>query len=190
MNQVIRVPFNLSFHFDDRLRDVPDEPEAVRLALSWLRSQLTQTNDTHQQVQILGLIGAHARQLMELYAAQAALQRAIDLSNKIGDLRLKTANTIRLAHVYQWQENFKKSERYYNAVIDSCQSKAEIASYLDFAYQHAGKCKFDQKQYAAAQTYFQKALLIRLRKDERDLINSTRQAIERTRHCLFEAATE
>ncbi|MEL7226278.1 MAG: hypothetical protein AAGL17_15920, partial [Cyanobacteria bacterium J06576_12] len=54
--------------------------------------------------------------------------------SQLGDIQLKTANRIRLAHVYHWQENYAESEALFDAVIERCQSIPELKMYLDFAY--------------------------------------------------------
>ncbi|BDA65879.1 hypothetical protein CAL7716_000450 [Calothrix sp. PCC 7716] len=84
---------------------------------------------------------------------------------------------IRLAHVYQWQKQYAKSEELFKEAITLCQTKPEISTYLDFAYQHLGKCKFDQKQYEQALHYFEQAKQLRIKKSDSSLIESTQLAI-------------
>ena len=55
---------------------------------------------------------------------------------------------------------------------------------MDFAYQHAGKNKFDQGKYTEALNLFQKALEIRFIKNDRELIDSTQLALKITRKKL------
>ena len=156
---MIDVPFDISYRFDDRLRDVLNSPTEAKQAIVWLQSQLEVIPDRHEQIQILGLMGGLLRLLGELSSAQKYLALAVEQSDSIGDIRLKMANLIRLAHVYQWQENYAASEAIFNDVIVSCQQNLELKEYLDFAYQHAGKCKFDQRQYEKALAYFNRAFV-------------------------------
>ncbi len=115
--------------------------------------------------------------LQDFTTAQQALTSAIELSELAKNSRLRIANLIRLAHVYQWQKDYRSSEELFKEVITSCQRNSDLASYLDFAYQHAGKCKFDQQQYEAARYYFEQALSLRVRKADQSLIDSTQLAI-------------
>ncbi|MDJ0634958.1 MAG: tetratricopeptide repeat protein [Xenococcaceae cyanobacterium MO_188.B29] len=96
----------------------------------------------------------------------------------IGDQRLKTKSQIRLAHVYQWQQDYRISEKLFTEAIASCQQNPHLKCYLDFAYQHMGKCKFDRQLYEEARYYFEQALSLRLIKGDRSLIDSTRLALE------------
>jgi tetratricopeptide (TPR) repeat protein len=84
---------------------------------------------------------------------------------------------IRLAHVYQWQQNYTLSEALFEEVITACQEDLDLTSYLDFAYQHLGKCKLAQNQDREARHYFEQALVLRLDKGDRSLIDSTQLAI-------------
>ena len=96
----------------------------------------------------------------------------------IGDQRLKTKSQIRLAHVYQWQQDYRISEKLFTDVIASCQQNPHLKCYLDFAYQHMGKCKFDRQLYEEARYYFEQALSLRLIKGDRSEIDSTRLALD------------
>ncbi|MCX5964881.1 MAG: tetratricopeptide repeat protein [Cyanobacteria bacterium] len=176
---MLEIPFDASYHFDDDLHDIPNNPTEMRQALTFLQSQLDDdTIDLKYRIQLLGLIGGYARILKDFSIAQQALDSAIDLSELIGDMRLRTANLIRLAHVYQWQQDYRISEELFEAAIASCQQNSDLESYLDFAYQHVGKCKFDQQQYEAAQHYFEQAMSLRISKADQSLIDSTQIAID------------
>jgi tetratricopeptide (TPR) repeat protein len=179
---MLEIPFNVSVYFDDDLRDVPNNAVEMRQALIFLQSQLRNDGETNHQIQLFGLIGSYARILQDFVVAQQALMLAVELSEQIGDRQLKTANQIRLAHVYQWQQDYKISEALFEEVIENCQHDPSLASYLDFAYQHAGKCKFDQQQYEAAQSYFERALLLRHVKGKHSLVDSTQLAIDTVNH--------
>jgi tetratricopeptide (TPR) repeat protein len=182
---MIDVPFDVSFHFDENLRDVPNCPAEMRLAVTALQAQLTDPSlDPQRRIQLLGSIGTYARMLEDLALAHQALSWAVELADRAGNRRLKTANLGRLAHVYQWQHNYRVSEDLFEAMILSCQQEPDLFLYLDFAYQHAGKCQFDQQQYPAALGYFEQALALRLIKTDRALIDSTQLAIEVTRRRL------
>jgi tetratricopeptide (TPR) repeat protein len=91
--------------------------------------------------------------------------------------KLKIVNSIRLAHLYQWQQQYELSESLFDEILIQCQSNSDFKSYLDFAYQHLGKCKFDQAKYEVAQYYFNKAFKLRRQKGDSSLIDSTQLAL-------------
>jgi tetratricopeptide (TPR) repeat protein len=182
---MIKIPFDISISFDGDLHDIPNNAVEMQQALIFLQSQLRDNEiEAKQQIQLLGLIGSYARILQDFVVAQQALMLAIELSEQLGEIRLRTANQIRLAHVYQWQQNYKGSEALFEAIIENCQHDPSLISYLDFAYQHMGKCKFDQQQYEAAQSYFERALLLRRSKGDQSLLDSTQLSIDIVNHRL------
>lgn len=108
----ISIPFDVSFHFDDDLREVPNNPTEMQQALKFLQSQLKDNAiEIKSQIQLLGLIGVYSRILKDFAVAQQALTSAVELSELVGSKQLRTANMIRLAHVYQWQKDYAISEQ-------------------------------------------------------------------------------
>ncbi|MEN9568667.1 MAG: hypothetical protein RLZZ69_3863 [Cyanobacteriota bacterium] len=128
---MIDIPFDVSYHFNEDLQDISNNPAEMEKAMTFLQSQLTgdRTVGRHR-IKLLGLFGTYARMLKKLAAAEQALTSAIELSELLGDRRLKTANMIRLAHVYQWQQNYTLSEALFEEVITACQEDLDLASYL------------------------------------------------------------
>ena len=177
---MIEIPFDASYHIGEDLRERPNDATQMRYALSWLQSQLEAETDSYRHIKLLGLMGSYARILKLLSIAQQHISEAIEQSRIIQDSRLETINRIRLAHIYHWQEHYLESEALFEKAIASCQRSAELSEYLDFAYQHAGKCKYDQRQYEAALSYFEEARSLRIKKADLSLINSTQYAISRT----------
>lgn len=179
------IPFDVSFHFDDNLHEVPSSPASMRQAVKFLQSQLElNAFDTRKQIYLNGLIGSYARILRDFSTASVALTSALELCDSINDKSLKVINLIRLAHLYQWQQQYALSETLFEDAIAQCTNNPELESYLDFAYQHIGKCKFDQAQYEQAQFYFEKALELRKFKNNQSLIDSTQLALDIVKqHC-------
>lgn len=176
------IPFDVSYYFDDNLHDTPNAPEEMRQAVALAQARVA--NDSHDQrerIRLLGLIGVYARMLRDFATAQTALTDAVALSDQLGDERLRVVNVIRLAHVYQWRQEFMTSEQLFAEAVACCKANSELAGYLDFAYQHLGKCKFDQARYDAAEQAFTQALDLRLRKGDQALIESTQLALDVTR---------
>lgn len=157
---------------------MPNNPAEMRQAIADWQSQLNQLEVTRlERIRLLGLIGSYARILKEFKMAFQALTTAVEEAEAIKDERLKVVNQIRLATVYQWQQDYMTSDALFAAAIAQCHSNPALTHYLDFAYQHFGKSKFDQNQYDDAQRYFQHALELRQQKGDRELVASTKLAI-------------
>jgi tetratricopeptide (TPR) repeat protein len=182
---MVDIPFDVSCHFNENLQDVPNNPAEMNHAITFLLDRLDEEEiETRHRIQILGLIGGYARMLKDFTTAQKTLTSALELSELLGDKQLKTANMIRLAHVHQWRQDYVSSEILFEEVITACQRDPTIASYLDFAYQHMGKCKFDRRQYKEALYYFEQALVLRGDKGDNSLVDSTQLAIDVASRCL------
>ena len=183
----MNIPFDVSYHFDDNLRDIPNSPIQMQQAVEYLQTEFDKSvGDIEQQIYLAGLIGGYARMLHDFKTAQQVLTTALNLCDRINNKRLKIVNSIRLAHLYQWQRQYENSEALLNWVLEQCQNNSEFKSYLDFAYQHFGKCKFDRAKYKEAEYYLSKALELRHQKGDSSLIDSTRLALEVVQQCRYE----
>lgn len=175
----MKIPFDISYHFDENLHDIPNSPVQMQQAIDFLQSKFDNSyHDVRQQIFLAGLIGGYARMLHNFSTAEQTFATALKLCDLLEDERLKTANLIRLAHLHQWQHQYDLSESLLERVIVKCSSSPQLELYLDFAYQHLGKCKFDRAEYEAAQNYFNKAIKLRLQKGDRQLIYSTQLALD------------
>jgi len=169
---------------DERsLREKPQIPSEVRDYIAYLESQLLGAVDPMKQVSLLGEIGSYLRILEDLTLAEEKIQLAMNLieTHKLG-AQVEIQQKIRLAHIYQWKQDFEKSNTLFNEIIAFCRESSEAQKYLHFALQHAGKNFFDQQRYAEALTCFIEALKIRRERNAPlDQIESTKRAIEETK---------
>lgn len=171
---MLAPPFDLSYRFGDGLQDYPNNPGEVRQAVDYWQAQLDRPElEVRDRIQLLTRIGTYTRMLRDLDRAEEAHLTAIALAESIDYLRFRTQNRIKLAHVYQWQQRYAESEAEFESAIATCQREPEVADYLDFAYQHFGKCKFDQQRWAEALHLFEQALELRHQKGNQELIDST-----------------
>jgi tetratricopeptide (TPR) repeat protein len=97
------------------------------------------------------------------------------------------ANSIRLAHVYQWMKHFDRAEALFIVVINKCREDSQASEYLSFALQHYGKLTFDQERYDEALEYFEAAMELRRNAGDQSLIDSTQLALDITRKRISEA---
>lgn len=171
---------------DERLRDIPCDPEGLKQYIGELTESLKSATEPKSQVKLLGEIGVHLRSLEKLEEAGFKLQEALKIieKNQLG-IKLEMQQKIRWAHVLQWQGLFEDSNQLFHDIISVCRNDSEARIYLDFALQHSGKNLFEQKKYAEALAQFEEAL--KLRKDRSapsDQIESTRFAIEITQKAM------
>ncbi|MDY6786485.1 MAG: hypothetical protein SW833_28905, partial [Cyanobacteriota bacterium] len=111
LNPIYR--FDVSFHIDDKLHEIPNNPKQMQQALDYLQVQLLNPDEVDRRVQarLYGLIGVYSRILGDFCQAREALMAAIALSKELKDLRLLALNLLRLAQVYQWQHQYDFSDR-------------------------------------------------------------------------------
>jgi tetratricopeptide (TPR) repeat protein len=180
--------FDLSFHINERLHEIPNNPEQMEQALDYLHEQLHENDDNKVvHARIYGIIGIYARILGDFPRARTALLEAIALSKQLKNLRLLALNLLRLAQVYQWQHQYDLSDRLLDEAFAYYTNDFTLKPYLDFAYQYAGKCKFEQQQYEQAQWYFEQALAIRQRRGNAPLLAATQLVLHITRQQLASA---
>jgi tetratricopeptide (TPR) repeat protein len=171
-------PFDVSYHFDEQLHEVPNNPSDMKKAIEWLKQRLGEEKAWQERLSLLGAIGSFSRILREFSQAEGALLSAITVAEENNNPKGILVNKIRLAHVYQWRSAFEKSNKIFKGLLEQAAKEAGVAEYLDFIYQHAGKNLFDQKDYEHAILFFEKALNIRKNKGDAELIRSTEQAIQ------------
>jgi len=168
------------FHVLLGFHDYPDNPEIVKNKIKELIKESENCNDIKKYVSLQGMVGVHQRTLMLLNEAENTLKNVLEIISKENlSIALSAQNKIRMAHVYQWQKKFDKSNLVFEEIIDLCSSNEEASQYLHFAYQHHGRNLFDQKKYQEAFEKFECALKIRNEINApEDQLQSTLDAIE------------
>ena len=175
--------FNLEILVGEDLRGYFKFPDDARKYLSHLKEKLDQRQDQSERVSLLGNIGVILLHLRELDSAEKYLKESVKLILDEGlDSAIKVQQLLRLANVYQWNKDFQKANSLFNNTILLCKTDESCDQYLDFAFQHYGKCLFDQSLFSEALKQFQEALKIREIKGKAELINSTEIAISVTKH--------
>ena len=169
---------NIGYHFDDALREVPADPVEMARAVAALQVELRATNgDDRARARLLGRLGPFLRILGRLDDAATVLMEAVDLCATRSDERDLAANRLRLAHVYQWQRRFDLSDPLFMAALAQCESEPAARPLLPFAWQHLGKDRFDQGRFAEAAAHFARALALRRREGDANLIASSAHAL-------------
>lgn len=152
-----------SSHFDQDLRDVPDNQVDWIKFIDDLKVKLKEENHPAQRLALFEHIGMAARTLLRLDEAEFYLKKSLALSHGYPFHGRFIQNLIRLAHVYQWKKEFEKSQMLFDQA-KSLMDEKPVSEYLQAAYhQHLGKLYFDQQYFGKAQAEFSTALSIRER---------------------------
>lgn len=83
---------------------------------------------------------------------------------------------IRLGEAHKYDENHALALELFNDALEKCHAN-KVDEYLDFLWQHKGKCLMELERLKEAEECFLKALRLRRTKGIRSLIDSTEQAI-------------
>lgn len=83
---------------------------------------------------------------------------------------------IRLGEAHKYDGNHPIALELFNDALEKCKSN-KIDEYLDFVWQHKGKCLMELARLTEAEECFQAALRLRNEKGIQSLIESTEQAI-------------
>lgn len=101
------------------------------------------------------------------------LDRAVEERN----LTREVVALIRLGEALKYDNNHNQALDKFDKALRICEAN-KINGYLDFVLQHKGKCLLELARLKDAENCFVKAIELRNRKGETDLIDSTQQAID------------
>lgn len=170
--------YNLNYNIGADLREHFEAPLEVESFVDDQLKYLATLNDPLDQVKVLGRVGGLQRILLKFEAALESFRRALTLIHEHQlDERLLMANTIRLAHVLHWMNDFNEAKLLLEGVLKQCSQNEATLAYCHFAHQHLGKVHFDAKNFEQALHHFNEALTLRLELGDQALIASSRYAI-------------
>ncbi len=176
------IPFDVSCRFDGNLRDIPNSPHEMQKAIDWLQQKLMMAPHGSQTYgKTLSSIGVFLRILEKLGDSEIVLKEAVRVFKRLGDTLNQTVAEIRLANTIHWLRRYDEADEMFRQLIERTQGDPTLHGYLDFAHQHAGKCKMDQGHFDAAIFHFERALEIRGARGAFDLISSTQLALDEAR---------
>lgn len=188
------IPFNMEFSFGDDLREVPEDSEQMRKGLEWLQDKLVELGpeDSSKAALLLTQIAGYARIMGDYTLSEKCFLDSIRVFEEAGKTELVFANKLRMAVLYQHQKNYTKSSEIYTKSIHFIRNSknSKVKNYLDFALQHYGKQKFEQKMFKEALDLFMEAYELRLAKGDLDLMSSTEIAINAAKEALEKSAEE
>jgi RimJ/RimL family protein N-acetyltransferase len=148
--------------------------------------------DKKSCLKILNYLGPALRILRRLNDAELVLKNVLGffeteefVHSLDQGIDKKIAAIIRLAHVYQWQAHFEKSNELFYILESTYLGQINNQALIGTYWQHYAKNNFDQRTYRAALKYFENALTARLDNNAPlEQMESSRQAIARTQEIL------
>jgi tetratricopeptide (TPR) repeat protein len=156
--------------FDERLRQVAEDRAAVERAIDAAREQLDRVEAPEEVSMLLAYLGNACRAVGRLDEALAYHCAAL------GGER-SSAALIRLGETHRCREEYVEAERVLRQALD----QAVGTTLEDFALEHLGKTLVDRGDASAAQPLLERALELRRKKGNVDLVASTEAALARAR---------
>lgn len=157
------------------LREIVPDPAQLRTILDAVQEALDGTGDDEraERSRLYGQRCVLLRLLGDLDGALVAGRLSLRYSGD--DPALITVAGIRLAHVHQWRGEYRVADGIYAQALEGAPN-----GYRSFAYQHAGKSRYEQGDADAAIRHFENA--VRLRSSgPADLLASAELALEAAR---------
>jgi tetratricopeptide (TPR) repeat protein len=161
--------------WDERLRQVPTDEEAVADAIELARAELAATADLREQCRLHGYLGNAARMLGREDEALRELGRSLELADRLGDERARTVAAVRIGEAQRCFDRLDEAEA---TLRDALEGAPELRH---FALQHLGKTLLDLGRTGEALEALQSALELRLALGDESLVASTRLALEHAR---------
>jgi tetratricopeptide (TPR) repeat protein len=167
------------FFFDQELKEIALQPEEWKKYVQQRIEKLIHVDNDEDRLNLLAQLGYASRVLMNLEEAESYLIKALTLSFFHPDKTKFIQNSIRLAHVYQWQKNFAKAHLLFDQAKMILNEEPVSDGLLASYHQHLGKFYFDQGFVRLAQYEFELAFRIRTRMNaDVELLNSTQHCLE------------
>lgn len=157
------------------LREIVPDPGQLRTILEAIQQAINDTTD-EQRAERSRLYGQRCvvlRLLGDLDGALTAGRMSLRYSGN--DPAQVTVAGIRLAHVHQWRREYRAADAMFAQALAGAPD-----GYRSFAYQHAGKSKYEQGDADTAIRYFENAVHLRSA-GPADLLASAELALEAAR---------
>jgi len=172
---------NLKTYFGDDLHDYPENPNDLRDFIEIERQEIRNLSGAEKHKRISQL-GVRCRQLGNYDEAHELFKTASAYFENTNP-QYAMVNALRWGDVFRFEKRFDEA-------LDTLKKAEKILlthkfmEYQDFYLQHLGKLFFDKSDYKMALACFEKALALRIKKDNPDLISSTEFALKVTKQKL------
>jgi tetratricopeptide (TPR) repeat protein len=171
------------------LRAVPLDAAAMVRCAHELVAQGQATADICQATAHFSKAAIYFAIAGDLPRAQQWIDRSFHSQAQLGSCaaHLMTAQ-IRRAQIMQLQGALQAAAAELENAVQRCRTAPALSGLLDFALQHLGKVRFDQRQFTQALPCFEEALQLRQIKRDDALIASTELAVAAAKRALAASA--
>jgi tetratricopeptide (TPR) repeat protein len=181
----LKVPFDVSYRFPEgQLRAAPNDRAQMALASAWLEAEASRVTTAIERGKLLGIAGAYAGMAGEIQRAETLLNDALEIAAREGDARLAATQRIRLADVIAAAGHPREAASRLETLLAECGHDERLRGLTDFVHQHLGKALAEAGRIEEAIAHFERALALRTRQQDEDLVASTRHALEIARGML------
>jgi tetratricopeptide (TPR) repeat protein len=169
------IKLNLKTYFGEDLHDYPENPEDIKKFIEIEIHKIDELSGD-EKYKKLSLLAVHYRQLRNYDKAHELFKLASGYFENINP-QMELVNYLRWADVFRFEKKFQEANKLLKKV-ETIISNHSILEYEDFYLQHLGKLFFDKTEYKIACEYFEKALVLRRKKANPELISSTEFALK------------
>ncbi|MFN4150087.1 MAG: hypothetical protein ACK4IX_04010 [Candidatus Sericytochromatia bacterium] len=168
----------MSYKIDtETLRAYPNNKDEMLLGISLLEEELKSISSEEVLAKKLSML-SYYQKLVENYSSSELNQlKAISLFKSLNDAKGLFVAKLRLAQIKQFKKEYIESTKLFDELEFELKDNTFLEPYRDFLYQHIAKNEFEKKNYNIALEYFYKALEIRIKKNDKELIDSTQLGI-------------
>lgn len=166
-------------YFDDHhyLREKTSDREKLTTYIEQGEYLLVQCSHHKEDMYFLhGTLGNLYRIYEKPYQAIPFLEQCLDYARKTKNITKEIVSLIRYGEALKYADNHNESLNMFHEAFKLCQEH-DITNYLDFVWQHEGKCLLEVGQIDDAEKCFAQAMNLRQEKGEQTLIQSTEQAL-------------
>lgn len=181
--EAVQAKLSSIIYFDESeyLRERATDMNAL-LQFIALLDPLYKMVDHDEQYQIASTLGylyrvAGADDSLQLTKAEQYFRECLTYAKNRLDVGKEITTLIRLGEVYKYGGKYDEACTQFYEAITICVTENDTRQ-LDFAHQHLGKCFMEMGMFAPAKSQLQTALILREKKENESLINSTTKALE------------
>lgn len=166
--------YNLNYTFDENLIEVFEKEDDIKKYIDNFNKEDISIAEKEE-------LSFYFRVLKEYEKSESYLKECIEFYENKENERKVFINKIRLATLFQCKREFEKSDKIYKELFENIYKFPDIE---DFLYQHFAKNKFLQNDFVLAINFFERALEIRVIKNDEKLLESTKFALDICREKL------
>ena len=169
---------NLNTYFGDDLHDYLENPDDMKKFIE-IESQKIDKLSGDEKFKKISKLAVHFRQLRNYDKAHELFKMASGYFENTNS-HMEMINNLRWADVFRFEKKFQQAYELLKKA-EKIISTHSIFEYEDFYLQHLGKLYFDKAEYKNACECFEKALGLRVKKANPELISSTEFALKITK---------